>query len=368
MAEVEGSTGSTQEKNVEAAKKRIAAGNGTKEDFKLVSSTLIQNAKSSASFQNLPAVGGWQKPAEKQPDHTKDDVFNFNPIDAYYHTTTPILRGDTEGEQKRKDALDKLLSQTKGDLATWASANPDKFLEMKNRFNQEAAREMAGNPQGSARDSSNQAFYRKNELLNDVANTLRIGEPKQNVVTQPNVVTPPPSRPVTTVTLPKETIPGVPVIPSGAPETTSEDESPRARQVSETVSAMKSMDPLTFWDILEGGLKGWSGNFDTARKQKVADYKEAQKQFDRDIEERKKTEEERAFQKSQLDAQLKQERELAERQFAFQGEESAEDRAAKLEQMGYDRQTAIILANITKPQPRTSTPAEIATAAIGGPR
>lgn len=142
---------------------------------------------------------------------------------------------------------------------------------------------------------------------------------------------------------------------------------PKMKQVSDVVKAMKGMDELTIWDILEGGFKGALGNFDTTRKQKVADYKAAQKQMDEETSAEKKAAEERAFQREMLSEQLGQERELTQLQIEAQAQAAVENRAAALEKLGYDRQTAIILANLqTQQKNPTVTPQQIGQYALTG--
>lgn len=166
-------------------------------------------------------------------------------------------------------------------------------------------------------------------------------------------------------------MPAIKTPASGTPNGESEEESPgdpKMKQVSEVVKAMKGMDELTIWDILEGGFKGALGNFDTTRKQKVADYKAAQQRMDEETSAEKKTAEERAFQRQMLSEQLAQERQLTQLQIDAQKEAAVENRAAALEKLGYDRQTAIILANmqIQEQKARTATPQQIGQYALTG--
>jgi hypothetical protein len=164
-------------------------------------------------------------------------------------------------------------------------------------------------------------------------------------------------------------IPAITTPASGTPngETEEAPADPKMKQASEVVKAMKGMDELTIWDILEGGLKGALGNFDTTRKQKVADYKAAQKQMDEETSAEKKTAEERAFQREMLSEQLGQEKELAQLQIDAQTQAAVESRAAALEKAGYDRQTALMLANLQIQQKSPAvTPQQIGQYALTG--
>lgn len=164
-------------------------------------------------------------------------------------------------------------------------------------------------------------------------------------------------------------MPAIKTPASGTPNGEAEEAptDPKMKQVSDVVKAMKGMDELTIWDILEGGFKGALGNFDTTRKQKVADYKAAQKAMEEETSAEKKTAEERAFQREMLAEQLAQERELTQLQIEAQAQAAVENRAAALEKLGYDRQTAIILANLqTQQKNPTVTPQQIGQYALTG--
>lgn len=96
-------------------------------------------------------------------------AFDFNPIDNYYNYS------NSPGTKPKED-LGTLLSRTKGDLATWASKNPDEFAKMVASYNEEARKNAANTRPGSALDSASQGFQRKNELINDVYNMLSRGQ------------------------------------------------------------------------------------------------------------------------------------------------------------------------------------------------
>jgi hypothetical protein len=140
------------------------------------------------------------------------------------------------------------------------------------------------------------------------------------------------------------------------------------KQVSDIVENIKQLDPLTFWDILEAGLKGWSGNFDTTRSRKIAERREDVKALQDRQEAREKQAEERAFQQAQAEQAFGQEKTLTQMQMDQQWELARQAAADKLVQMGMDRQTALMLADkeLTKAKMQTNTPAGIAAVALGG--
>lgn len=164
-------------------------------------------------------------------------------------------------------------------------------------------------------------------------------------------------------------MPAITTPASGTPNGEAEEApaDPKMKQTSEVVKALRGMDPVTIWDVLEAGLAGAMGNFETTRSKKLDDRKAEQQRMDEETSAEKKAAEERAFQREMLSEQLGQERELTQLQIEAQAQAAVENRAAALEKLGYDRQTAIILANLqTQQKNPTVTPQQIGQYALTG--